>query len=89
MINVGVIASLDISWQAPTEDVDGNPLPGLDSYRIFYGRFPGDYDDSVVVPGSATSHSIQTVSGEYYVAMPATESGEESALSAEVLIATR
>lgn len=33
-------AVLDVSWTAPTETADGNPLADLASYRLYYGPSP-------------------------------------------------
>ena len=31
------VAAVTLSWQAPTENVDGSPLNDLDKYRIYVG----------------------------------------------------
>lgn len=90
MIEVAANGVLSISWQPPTENVDGSPLTDLGGYNIYYGMTPGDYSDQVNVanPG-ATDFSVTLASGEYYIAMTALDiDGNESALSNEVLKST-
>ena len=90
MIEVSANGLLSISWQAPTENVDGSPLTDLGGYTIYYGETSGNYTDEVSVNNpNATSFSVTLASGQYYVAMTATDvDGNESAMSNEVLKAT-
>ncbi len=90
MIEVAANGVLSISWQPPTENVDGSPLTDLSGYNIYYGMTPGDYSDQVNVGNpSATDFSVTLASGEYYIAMTALDiDGNESALSNEVLKST-
>jgi hypothetical protein len=86
MVSVAVIGSLQISWQAPTENIDGTPVEALSAFRIHYGLQSGQYDSVVEVQGSVDSHSIDVVQGEYFIAMTAVDvEGDESGLSNEVL----
>ena len=85
MVSVNVLGSLSLSWQAPTENVDGSPIDGLSAYRIHVGTSPGSYEDIVEVSGNIETHSLSLVKGEYYLAMTAVDlDGDESALSNEV-----
>ena len=90
MIEVTANGELSISWQAPTENVDGSPLTDLSGYTIYYGQNPGDYTEQVDVNNAnATNYSVTLAAGEYYVAMTALDlEGNESALSNEVIKAT-
>ena len=86
MVSVAVIGSLQISWQAPSENVDGTPIDGLSAFRIHYGTSSGTYDKAVEVSGSASSHTLELVMGQYFIAMTAVDlDGDESALSNEVI----
>jgi len=86
MVSVSVVGSLQISWQAPTENVDGTPINGLSAYRIHYGESSGQYDSVVEVDGSASDHTLNLIVGEYYIAMTAVDvDGDESGLSNEVV----
>ena len=90
MVSVSPIGSLVISWQAPTENVDGTPVAGLANYRIHYGTRSGQYDNVVEVSGSSTSHALSVPVGNYFVAMTAVDlDGDESGLSNEVTLTAR
>ena len=87
MVSVAVNGSINLSWAAPTENVDGTPLTDLAGYRVYFGNRPRAYDESrEVTDPSATSTTIALPSGDYYVAMTALDQeGNESAYSNEVL----
>ncbi len=85
MISVAAIGQLQLSWQAPTENVDGTPVDGLTTYRIHYGTNPGQYDDIVEVAASLSTYAIDLAVGSYYVAMTVVDvDDEESGLSNEI-----
>jgi hypothetical protein len=87
MVSVVPVASLSLSWQAPTENVDGTPLSGLASYQIHYGTNSGEYDSMTEVSGDALSHTLSVPVGTYYVAMTVTDNqGNASGLSNEVTL---
>jgi hypothetical protein len=87
MISVGVIGVVTLSWQAPTENVDGSPLADLSGYRIYVGTTSRQYTDEVPVNDPArTSQSLQLASGDYYIAMTAIDGqGNESGYSNEIV----
>jgi hypothetical protein len=87
MIRVGVIGPVELSWVAPTENVDGSELTDLAGYRIYYGDESRNYSGMVdLTNASATSHTLTLASGDYFVAMTAYDAeGNESAYSNEVL----
>jgi len=86
MVSVSVLGSLQISWQAPTENVDGSAVGGIRIFRIHYGNSSRNYDKVVEVSGNTTSHTLDLIMGEYYIAMTAVDlEGDESALSNEVV----
>ena len=90
MITVNVNGVLNLSWVAPTENVDGSALTDLAGYKIYYGNSSRNYPDSADVnDADTTSFAVTVPSGSYYVAMTAIDAdGNESAYSNEVLKAT-
>jgi hypothetical protein len=90
MIEVAANGQLSISWQAPTENVDGSALTDLGGYTVYYGQSSGNYTGQTEVDNAnATTFATTVASGEYYVAMTALDvEGNESALSNEVVKAT-
>lgn len=87
MISVSVVGPVQLSWVAPTENVDGSLLTDLAGFRIYYGAASRSYSDMVdVASADATSHTLSLTTGDYYVAMTALDAeGNESAYSNEVL----
>lgn len=78
-----------LTWQIPSEDVNGDPIDNVDAFKIYYGVNQGNHDYSITVTdGQATSHTINNLSpGNYYFAMVAiTDTGMESALSNEMFL---
>ena len=87
----GGSSALAINWVAPTEREDGTPLilSEIESYNLYYGNSPGDYQffaDNLNV----TSNSIYITDfpgGTYYfVITTVTEDGSESRISEEIEI---
>jgi hypothetical protein len=73
-----------LSWQAPTQRVDGSPLSNLAGFRVYYGNSAGDlrYVIQVADPG-ARSRVIEdlTVGIWFFAATAYDESGGESSRS--------
>ena len=87
MVSVSALGEISISWVAPTENVDGTPLTDLTSYRIYYGTESRAYSSSIeITNASATSHSFNAASGDYFVTMTALDGeGNESAYANEIV----
>jgi hypothetical protein len=87
MLTVDTLNPVELTWVAPTQNVDGTTLTDLAGYRIYWGTASRDYTDSVEINDPATlSHTLVLESGDYYVAMTAFDAqGNESAFSNEVL----
>lgn len=88
-IPVSAFEGVPLSWQAPTENVDGSPLTNLASYRIYYGLSSREYTGSIDIVAGENSYSISlpgaTIGTEYYIAMTAIDAlGDESEYSNEV-----
>jgi hypothetical protein len=84
----GVLA---INWVAPTEREDGTPLilSEIETYNLYYGSSPGDYqntiDNSTVTTDSV--YITNFLSGTYYfVVTTVTYDGMESRFSEEIEI---
>jgi hypothetical protein len=79
--------TVTLSWQAPTENLDGSTLMDLKGYKVHYGSQSMSYSDVIQVanPG-LTDYVVQNLpKGTYYFAITAyNASGKESSLSEEV-----
>jgi hypothetical protein len=86
MVSVAVTREVVLSWMAPTQAVDGSPLPGLSGYRIYVGHFSRNYSETRdLSAGAGGRYTLALPSGEYYIAMTAIGlDGQESSLSNEI-----
>jgi hypothetical protein len=78
--------SVTIKWQAPSEDLNDNPLGGIQAYKIFYRTAQGSIDKSVMVNDDNTNEFTinNLVPGDYFFSMAVvTSNGMESAPSNE------
>ena len=84
----GVLA---INWVAPTEREDGTPLilSEIETYNLYYGSSPGDYQDTID-NSNVTTDSVYISDfpgGTYYfVITTVTYDGLESRFSEEIEI---
>ena len=87
MLTISVNGVLQLSWVAPTENVDGSPLTDLAGYKIYYGTQAQNYPDwTDVSDASATQFELTLPMGTYYVTMTALDAdGNESVYSNEVI----
>jgi hypothetical protein len=79
-------ASVTVRWVAPTTNVDGTPITGLQGFRVHYGTASGQYTQSVLIASpDITSAVIEGLtSATWYFAVKAiSSSGVESAFSSE------
>ena len=79
-----VLGSATLSWYPPTQNDDGSPLTDLAGYRVYWGREPGNWENSVTVPnpGVATYVVEQLMPAQWHFVVTAyTSSGIESAYS--------
>jgi len=81
-----MIRVAELSWDAPTENVDGTPLTDLAGFNIYWGNASRQYDFSVALTDpNLLSYKIQLAPGTYFFSMTATDvDGNESAFSNEV-----
>ena len=75
-----------LSWEPPSQNVDGTALTGLTGYKIHYGTEPGNYSSTISIDTVAmTTYVIDGLNaGTYYFAITAVSTGGlESELSGE------
>jgi hypothetical protein len=91
MISVSINDTVTLTWQAPTQNVDGSALTDLAGYRIYFGSTSSNYTDSLAVnDAGATTRALKLPSGTYYFAMTALDAqGNESAYSNEIVRAVQ
>jgi fibronectin type III domain protein len=80
--------TLQLFWNAPTMNRDSSPLQDLAGYKLYYGESSGKYTTPIDV-GTPTTYTLQglEVGHTYYIAVSAYDTaGNESALSAELII---
>lgn len=82
-ITVTPVASgaVELSWAAPTENVDGSALTDLAGYKIYWGTQPDEFTNSVTIdnPGVVTYVLENLVPATYYfVATAFNADGAES-----------
>ncbi len=78
--------SANLTWKAPTTNVDGTTLTDLAGYKIYYGTSSGAYTSAVDV-GNVTSYQVQNLSdgSTYFFAVTDYNANfVESAFSTEV-----
>jgi hypothetical protein len=79
--------SATLSWIPPTENVDGTALTNLAGYRLYWGRQPKTYTNSIAITNvGITAYVVENLaSGTYYFAATAVNAnGAESVVSPEV-----
>jgi hypothetical protein len=74
-----------LSWQAPTQRVDGTPLgASLAGYRIYYGQSPSNLDQTITINSvGITSHVVSNLTPAtwYFAATAVDTNGIESGYS--------
>ncbi len=80
------VRTASLTWDAPTQNVDGSPLTDPAGYRVYWGNAPRTYGvPAAVSDPSVTSHVIALSPDVYYFAVTALDvDGNESAFSNEV-----
>ena len=76
-----------ISWTAPTENTDNTTLTDLAGFKIYYGTFPGEYGNTIMVANAGLSSYLVEGLGaaDWFFVMTAFNSSNiESAYSKEV-----
>ena len=84
LLTVEVI-DLTVSWQAPTENVDGSPLTNLAGFNVYWGNSSRNYSNNISLGAAARTWEMSMASGTYYLAITAIDSNaDESAYSNEI-----
>ncbi len=81
------VGSATLSWNPPTDNVDGTTLTDLSGYRIYYGRSANQLNHTVVInnPGLTRYMVENLVPGRWHFAMTSVnDAGRESPRSATV-----
>jgi hypothetical protein len=76
-----------VSWIAPTENTDNSTIVDLAGFKIYFGIFPGEYDNSITVNNAGLSSFLVENLGAtdwFFVVTAINSSGIESAYSKEV-----
>ena len=79
--------TVNLQWQAPTENSDGTPLTDLKGYKIHYGTASQTYSGEISVDNpTVTTFLVDSLgAGKYFFAVTAyNKSGTESSPSDEV-----
>ena len=91
MTSMAFAASITLTWVAPTQYIDGTPLPiaNIKQFNVYWGTSAGVYPNSVSVTSGIQSAMTYTLSsfatGTYYYAISAVEAtGIEGAKSAPI-----
>jgi hypothetical protein len=80
-------SSINLTWQAPTENSDGSPLTDLKGYKIHYGTQSQNYTGAISVDNpTLTTYLVSSLpAGKYYFAVTAFNAqGTESSPSDEI-----
>lgn len=76
-----------VSWTAPSQNTDNSALTDLAGFKIYFGTFPGEYDNSITVNSVGLSSVLVENLGTadwFFVVTAFNSSGIESAYSKEV-----
>lgn len=76
-----------VSWEPPTENTDSSNLNDLAGFKIYYGTFPGEYDETITINNAGmTSFLVENLASAdwFFVVTAFNTSGVESAYSKEV-----
>jgi hypothetical protein len=76
--------SVELSWEAPTQNEDGSPLTDLAGYKVYWGTTPGEYPNSITIDNpSVMTYLVDNLAPNtyYFVATAFNTEGAESAPS--------
>ncbi len=83
-VQQAVAGSATLSWEAPTQRVDGSPLTNLAGFRLYYGTSASSLNNVVQVPDPGARNRIinnLTIGTWFFAASAYDQSGVESARS--------
>lgn len=62
IVSEAVFGTVTLSWTAPTQNEDGSTLTDLDGYRLYWGKTPGNYTNSVTIDNeSITTYVVDNI----------------------------
>ena len=76
-----------VSWTPPTDNTDDSTLTDLAGFKIYYGMFPGDYDNTITINNAGLSSFLVEnlhAADWFFVVTAINSSGIESSYSNEV-----
>ena len=76
-----------VSWTPPTDNTDDSTLTDLAGFKIYFGIFPGEYDNSITVNNAGlSSYLVENLHAAdwFFVVTAINSSGIESSYSKEV-----
>ena len=78
-----------ITWTNPTEREDGTPLAltEIGGYRIYWGSASGDLQQTIVVNGQRTAHTVDFPPGKSYFQMTVVDTAGRESLPTPELVA--
>lgn len=79
--------TINLAWDKPTEDTEGNPLQELTGYKIYISNASGVYTSAplaTITPPTENYSFTQALTGTYYFVATAYNSTGESEHSNEV-----
>jgi hypothetical protein len=77
---------LVLTWQAPTENVDGSPLTDLLGYYVYAGSSPNNLQQIAYVDSSTPTYALSSFWGLDYFAIVAVSSSGELSQTSSVLV---
>lgn len=86
------LASVTLSWQAPTQNTDGTALTDLAGYKIYYGLDPQNFSNVIDIPtAGVTTYVVENLTPDtwYFAATALNGSGTESDFSSTITRDTR
>lgn len=86
LAGVSTLGTFQVSWQAPTHDVDGSPVGEIVEYRLHQGQTSSSYDRTTAVGCTTLATTLTATLSDSFVAISAIDiEGMESAMSNETV----
>ncbi len=76
-----------VSWIPPTQNTDNSTLNDLNGFKIYFGTFPGEYENTITINNAGlSSYLVENLGSSdwFFVVTAINSSGIESAYSEEV-----
>jgi hypothetical protein len=90
MVGVSVLGTFQVSWQAPTHDVDGSFVEQIIEYWLHQGQTSGSYGRMTLVDDMTLSTNLTANLDQAFVAITAVDAGgQESSMSNEAVFVSQ